>query len=149
MLSLPADLLTVRRIVTRASTLPTLRDSSFTGFSRLCPAKAVECIAVAAAMSAHTFPNGGCLSQIKRSDGVAFRCTTPGGGHYKRVRPPQIALAAVLARADWIRRPPVGWRENLDEFPIDLAALPAAGNHGNGFRYLRKPDECGIPFPAL
>lgn len=72
MLSLPADLLTVRRIVTRASTLPTLRDSSFTGLSRLCPAKAVECIAVAAAMSAHTFPNGGCLSknQTKRWSGV-------------------------------------------------------------------------------
>jgi hypothetical protein len=52
MLSLPADLLTVLRMVTRASTLPTLRESSLTGLSRDCPAKAVEAHAVAAAMAA-------------------------------------------------------------------------------------------------
>lgn len=47
MLSDPADL----RMVTRASLAPTLRDSSFTGLSKLCPAKAVEAQAVAAAMA--------------------------------------------------------------------------------------------------
>ena len=52
MLSLVEDLLTVLRMVTRASTLPTLRESSLTGLSRDCPAKAVEAHAVAAAMVA-------------------------------------------------------------------------------------------------
>jgi hypothetical protein len=52
MLSLAEDLLTVLRMVTRASTLPTLRESSFTGLSRDCPANAVEAHAVAAAMVA-------------------------------------------------------------------------------------------------
>jgi hypothetical protein len=42
MLSLAEDLLTALRMVTRASTLPTLRESSLTGLSRDCPAKAVE-----------------------------------------------------------------------------------------------------------
>jgi hypothetical protein len=47
------DLLPVLRMVTRASTLPTLRESSLTGLSRDCPAKAVEAHAVAAAMMAN------------------------------------------------------------------------------------------------
>jgi hypothetical protein len=50
---LPEDLLAVLRMVMRASTLPTLRESSLTGLSRDCPAKAVEAHAVAAAMAAN------------------------------------------------------------------------------------------------
>lgn len=75
MLSLRADLLTVRRIVTRASTLPTLRDSSLTGLSRLCPAKPVECIAIAAAMSTNTFPNERWLPQS--NEAMNWRCGRP------------------------------------------------------------------------
>jgi hypothetical protein len=43
---------TVRRMVTRASLVPTWRASSLTGLSRDCPAKAVEAHAVAAAIAA-------------------------------------------------------------------------------------------------
>ena len=51
MLSLPADLLAVLRMVTRASLVPTRRASSLLCLSKLWPAKAVEAHAVAAAMS--------------------------------------------------------------------------------------------------
>ena len=49
---LSEDLAAVLRIVMRASLVPTWRASSLTGLRRLCPAKAVECMAVAAAMAA-------------------------------------------------------------------------------------------------
>uniref|UniRef100_A0A7I3Z9S8 Uncharacterized protein n=2 Tax=Physcomitrium patens TaxID=3218 RepID=A0A7I3Z9S8_PHYPA len=100
MLSLPADLLTVRRIVTRASTLPTLRDSSFTGLSTPCPAKAVECIAVAPAMSAHTFPNGGSPTEWEamkwRYRADCARRTQLGGGPYSDFAQRKIMLGALL-----------------------------------------------------
>jgi hypothetical protein len=51
MLSLPADLFTVLRMVTRAWLEPTLRESSLTGLSKDCPAKVVEAQAVAAAIA--------------------------------------------------------------------------------------------------
>ena len=49
---LSEDFWTVRRMVTRASLVPTWRASSLTGLSRDCPAKAVEAHAVAAAIAA-------------------------------------------------------------------------------------------------
>jgi hypothetical protein len=53
---LPEDLLSVLRMVTWVSTLPTLRESSLTGLRKDCPAKAVEAHAIAAAMIANEGP---------------------------------------------------------------------------------------------
>jgi hypothetical protein len=44
------ELLAALRIVTRASLVPTLRESSLTGFNNVWPAKAVDAQAVADAM---------------------------------------------------------------------------------------------------
>jgi hypothetical protein len=49
--------------VTRASTLPTLRESSLTGLSRDCPANAVEAHAVAAAIAAGILCKGMMLKR--------------------------------------------------------------------------------------
>ena len=69
MLSLPADRLTLLRIETRASLVPTFLASSLTGLSRDCPAKAVEAHAVAAAIAAALHCKEGDAQEQRRDDG--------------------------------------------------------------------------------